>query len=213
MGAGPQVVGAQLVEAAEADAQFGGDRCGREAAGTGLGEEVADQWRGDAVEELEFCMARKMAGSWILRLETAPAECRATIGVMARPAGGQASDGARVASPQSPMAKFDEQELTALAADMTKEQRTMFYSQFQVQQKNRSTALALGIIPVVGHFGGGRFYLGHVGLGILHIALMICYGLPGVVYWIIDAFLIGSACDEWNRSKAKAIAAQVKSVG
>jgi hypothetical protein len=101
LGAGPQVVGAQLVEAADADAQFGGERLGREAAGTGLGEEVADQRRSGAMDELEFCMARKMAGSWILRLETAPAGCRATNGVMARPAGGQASDGAQVASPQS----------------------------------------------------------------------------------------------------------------
>jgi len=100
LGAGPQVVGAQLVETADTDAQFGGERFGREAAGTGLGEEVADQWRCDAMDELEFFMARKMAGSWILRLETAPAECRATNGVMARPAGGQASDGAQVASPQ-----------------------------------------------------------------------------------------------------------------
>ena len=39
--AGEQVVGAQLVEAADADAQFECDRCGREQAGAGLGEEVA----------------------------------------------------------------------------------------------------------------------------------------------------------------------------
>lgn len=34
-----------------------------------LGEEVADQWRGDAVGELEFFMARKMAGRWICALK------------------------------------------------------------------------------------------------------------------------------------------------
>ena len=61
-----------MVEAADTDAQFGGDCCGRTVATTGLGEEVADQWRGDAVGELEFFMARKMAGRWILRFETAP---------------------------------------------------------------------------------------------------------------------------------------------
>ena len=49
---GEQVVGAQLVVAAQTDAQFVGDGFGREDAGAGLGEEVADQWRGDAVSEL-----------------------------------------------------------------------------------------------------------------------------------------------------------------
>ena len=52
LSAGEQVVGAQLVEAAHAEAQFERDRCGREAAGTGLDEEMADQWRGNAVSEL-----------------------------------------------------------------------------------------------------------------------------------------------------------------
>lgn len=103
LGTGAQVTGAQLVETADTDAQFGGDRCRRKVAATGLGEEVADQWRGDAVGELEFFMARKMAGRGILRFETAPAQGRATTCVMARPAVGQASGGAQVASPQSPI--------------------------------------------------------------------------------------------------------------
>jgi len=42
LSAGEQVVGAQLVEAADADAQFEGDRFGREQPGAGLGEEVTD---------------------------------------------------------------------------------------------------------------------------------------------------------------------------
>jgi hypothetical protein len=42
LGAGEQVVGAKLVEAADADAQFECDRFGREQTRAGLGEEVAD---------------------------------------------------------------------------------------------------------------------------------------------------------------------------
>jgi len=72
--AGEQVIGTQLVEAADADAQFEGDRFGREQAGAGLGEEVTDEWRGDAVgellRELMFFMARKIAGRWIYRIGT-----------------------------------------------------------------------------------------------------------------------------------------------
>jgi hypothetical protein len=35
-----------------------------------LGEEVADQWRGNTVGELEFFIARKIAERWIYRFET-----------------------------------------------------------------------------------------------------------------------------------------------
>jgi len=63
--AGQQVVRAQLVEATKADAQFEGDGFGREQAGACLGEEMADQWSGNTVGELEFFMARKLAGRWI----------------------------------------------------------------------------------------------------------------------------------------------------
>jgi hypothetical protein len=74
LSAGEQVVGAQLVEAANADAQCEGDRFGREPAGASLGEEVANEWGGDAVGELlralMFFMARKIAGRWIYRIGT-----------------------------------------------------------------------------------------------------------------------------------------------
>ena len=57
LSAGEQVVGTQLVEAADADAQFEGDRFGREQAGAGLGEEMADRGRDNAVSELQFLIA------------------------------------------------------------------------------------------------------------------------------------------------------------
>ena len=62
---GEQGVGAKLVEAAQADAQFQSDGLGREKAGAGLGEEMTDQWCSKAVSELELFMARKIAGRWI----------------------------------------------------------------------------------------------------------------------------------------------------
>jgi hypothetical protein len=65
LSAGEQVVCAQLVEATEADPQFERDGFRRKDAGASLGEEMADQWRGNTVGELEFFMARKLAGRWI----------------------------------------------------------------------------------------------------------------------------------------------------
>jgi len=65
LSAGEQVVRAQLVEATEADPQFERDGFRRKDAGASLGEEMADQWSGNTVGELEFFMARKLAGRWI----------------------------------------------------------------------------------------------------------------------------------------------------
>jgi len=69
LGAGEQVVGAELVEAADADTQFEGDGCGRNQAGPSLSEEMADEGRGGSLGELllalGFFMARKLTGRWI----------------------------------------------------------------------------------------------------------------------------------------------------
>lgn len=62
---GEQVVRAELVEAAKADAEFQRDGFGREDAGAGLGKEMTDERRGNTMGELEFFMARKLAGRWI----------------------------------------------------------------------------------------------------------------------------------------------------
>ena len=69
MSASEQVVRAELVETAEAEAQFERDRFGCKQAGAGLSKEMADERSGDAVGELlgelQFFMARKLAGRWI----------------------------------------------------------------------------------------------------------------------------------------------------
>ena len=68
---GVQVVGARLVDRADADAQFECDGFERQQASTGLGEEVADEWGVDAMGEWNFFLARKRAERWIYRFETA----------------------------------------------------------------------------------------------------------------------------------------------
>ncbi len=77
LSAGEQVGGTQLVEAAHTDAQFERDRLGREQAGTGLREEMADQWRGYAmsqlVRELMFFIAPRYQEDGFIALELIPA--------------------------------------------------------------------------------------------------------------------------------------------
>ena len=69
---GEQVVGAELVETAQGDAEFEGDGLWLEQTRAGLGEEMSDQRRGPAAGQLRlmFFMARKVAGRWILRFKT-----------------------------------------------------------------------------------------------------------------------------------------------
>ena len=111
------------------------------------------------------------------------------------------------------MSEFNDRELEVLTQGLTAAQRAAFQTQFTGAKKKRGTALALSIIPVVGHFGCGRFYLGQTGFGVLHIALLLPGVVPGIIFWIVDWFLIGKACDEYNRAKAREIAVQVKALG
>jgi hypothetical protein len=72
LGASPQVIGTELVEAAQAHAQFEGDGFGCQQAGTSLGQEMADQGCGDTVSELKFFIARRVAERWIYRFGPDP---------------------------------------------------------------------------------------------------------------------------------------------
>ena len=60
LGAGGQILGAELVVATQADVQFEGDGGGRDLARSRSCEEMADQWGGKPVGELKFFIAWKV---------------------------------------------------------------------------------------------------------------------------------------------------------
>jgi len=60
LGTGGQILGAELVVATQADAQFQGDRGGHKLSSPRLREEMADQWGGKPVGELRFFIAWKV---------------------------------------------------------------------------------------------------------------------------------------------------------
>ena len=64
----PQVIGAELAEGPEADAQLGCYLCGRKPARAGLCEKMADEGRSEAAGQLRFFIAPVVAGGWILRI-------------------------------------------------------------------------------------------------------------------------------------------------
>ena len=106
VGTSVEVLGIELVEAATREAQFPSDGLSVELAGTKAGQEVANEGGGTTIEQLMFFMAASVTARWIFRLELTPAGAwpsRAATAVTARPAVCQASDGAQVASPQSPI--------------------------------------------------------------------------------------------------------------
>jgi len=69
-GGGQQILGSELVKATQANAQFGGDRRRSEVPGAGLSQEMTDEWRGNAMDQLLFFIAPKVAEGWIFRFET-----------------------------------------------------------------------------------------------------------------------------------------------
>jgi hypothetical protein len=62
LGAGGQILGAELVVATQADVQFEGDSGRRDLARPRLREKMADQWGGKPVSELKFFIAPKIVG-------------------------------------------------------------------------------------------------------------------------------------------------------
>ena len=64
----PEVIGAELVEATEADAQLDCYLCGRKPVRAGLCEKMADERRSEAARQLRFFIAPVIAGGWILRI-------------------------------------------------------------------------------------------------------------------------------------------------
>ena len=74
LGAGPQVIGAQLVKAAGMNVQFERGRPRREAARASFGQEVADEWSGETMDELWLFTSWKVARKWIFRFGLVPVE-------------------------------------------------------------------------------------------------------------------------------------------
>ena len=105
LGAGAQVLAVEFVEAARAEAQFQRRRLGRRVARRdGLGQEVTDE--GSAATRLiSWCFSWRQDSrrGGFIALKLIPAGASRAAAEATRPAVYQASDGAQVASPQSPI--------------------------------------------------------------------------------------------------------------
>lgn len=102
------------------------------------------------------------------------------------------------------MAEVGVAELSLLQQGMSDQQKLMFMSQYNSEKKDRTIALVLSLL--VGYLGIDRFYVGDIGLGILKL---LTVGVCGIMS-LIDLFLIMGKADDYNRQKAREIAASIK---
>lgn len=70
------------------------------------------------------------------------------------------------------------------------------------RQKSPTAAILLGVF--IGYLGVDRFYVGHVGLGLLK--LVTCGGAG--VWWVVDWFLIGGVVERVNVQTAREVFAR-----
>ena len=104
LGTGAEVVSVEFVEAAVGQAQFGGRGTGGELFGTMVGQNVTNERSGKTVDQLLFFIEAKGSRDMDFSLwKLMPAGASRAALRTARPAVYQASGGAQVASPQSPI--------------------------------------------------------------------------------------------------------------
>lgn len=74
-------------------------------------------------------------------------------------------------------------------------QRAIFLSEWNRRSKDKTTALLLSLLWLIGIAGVGRMYIGQVGQGVAQLFLspMTCF-----IWSFVDIFLIGDACDQVN---------------
>ncbi|MEM4408692.1 MAG: FHA domain-containing protein [Candidatus Caldarchaeum sp.] len=105
------------------------------------------------------------------------------------------------------MPEVTEMELAALMRGMTDQQRMLFISLYNSGKKDRNIALILSVL--IGYMGIDRFYVGDILLGVLKLLTGGCC----LLWYIVDWFLIMGRVDEYNRNKAREIAASVRGPG
>lgn len=97
------------------------------------------------------------------------------------------------------MADPVEMEMMAVMRGLPDNRRLEMQMLYQNQRKDRNTALVLQLLVFLGLPGIGRMYMGDVGLGVLQLlASWFTCGF-GILWPIIDLFLIQQAVDAKNR--------------
>ena len=98
-------------------------------------------------------------------------------------------------------------ETKAMVASLTDEERRIFQYLYNRHKKDPGVALLLSI--VLGMFGVDRFYIGDTGIGWAKLALTLLGGI-GLLWWMIDIFLIWYATERMNEKLVPQLIVQAK---
>jgi TM2 domain-containing membrane protein YozV len=93
-----------------------------------------------------------------------------------------------------------------LMQDMTDSQRMMFQSQMANLRKDPTVGVLLAFF--LGGFGGHRFYMGQIGLGVLYVVFFWTF-IPAIVAFV-EIFLMSKRVRGYNTQKAMEVASQIK---
>jgi TM2 domain-containing membrane protein YozV len=91
---------------------------------------------------------------------------------------------------------------TVYAANMTEQQRAVYYAQLAVVQKDEVLGVVLAVF--LGTFGAHHFYMRRIGLGILYCFLSVT-GFSTIAGFI-EAFFMPERVRRYNANQAAAIA-------
>jgi len=102
--------------------------------------------------------------------------------------------------------------ISTLTVNMSQQQLALFKETYARDRRSVTVALILAIIPITGGLGIQRFYLGQTGPGIAHLLLWLLAILPGLLFWIVDIFLMPAATAAANDAVAQRLAVQAKAL-
>lgn len=92
-------------------------------------------------------------------------------------------------------------------ADLTPQQRTWFYAEFQQASKDELVGVLLALF--LGGFGAHRFYMRQTGLGILYV-IFFWTGIPAIVGFV-ECFLMPGRVRDFNAVQAQDVLSSMMS--
>ena len=93
-----------------------------------------------------------------------------------------------------------------LAADLTAREQAIFATEIAEVRKEKAVAFLLTFF--LGAFGGHRFYMGEIGLGVLY--LLFFWTLIPALIAFIELFLIFGRVDRYNQRKSQELISKIK---
>ena len=95
-----------------------------------------------------------------------------------------------------------------LMEDLSERERFAFQSDFSVRRKDATVGVLLALF--LGGFGAHKFYMGHIGLGVLYLLFFWTF-IPAIVA-LVEIFLMPRRVRKHNSDTARQIVQEIKAL-